>query len=281
MIEIIGLRKKYGKREVIKSINLKLEVDTYGLVGPNGAGKTTLIRMLGGIIPSNGGKITNSVASGIIGYLPQKFGCFPELTLYEQMEYFACLKNVPVSKHQEEIMKVLKIVNMEDRKNEKCRKLSGGMVRRAGIAQALLGEPVILLLDEPTVGLDPEERNNFNNIIRRLEGKTTILLSTHLIEDIKYLCQKLIVMEEGEILTVQDAQEIAKAANGRVFQIEESKIEQLPEPYYVERYFTERDKKYARVLLFGENSDIAGGQQCEPDIEDGYLYFLKGINHHE
>ena len=277
MIEIIGLRKKYGKKEVIKSINLKLGVDTYGLVGPNGAGKTTLIRILGGIIPSNGGKIINSYTDRIIGYLPQKFGCFPELTLYEQMEYFACLKNLPASKHQEEIMRVLKIVNMEDRKNEKCKKLSGGMVRRAGIAQALLGEPMLLLLDEPTVGLDPEERNNFNNIIRRLERKTTILLSTHLIEDIKYLCQKLIVMEKGEVLTVQDAQEIAKTASGKVIQIEESRIEQLPKPYYVERYFTEKDKKYMRILLLGENSDVSEGQQCEPDIEDGYLYFLKRI----
>ena len=133
----------------------------------------------------------------------------------------------------------------------------------------------------PTVGLDPEERNNFNNIIRRLERKTTILLSTHLIEDIKYLCQKLIVMEKGEVLTVQDAQEIAKTASGKVIQIEESRIEQLPKPYYVERYFTEKDKKYMRILLLGENSDVSEGQQCEPDIEDGYLYFLKRINRYE
>ena len=140
---------------------------------------------------------------------------------------------------------------------------------------------MLLLLDEPTVGLDPEERNNFNNIIRRLERKTTILLSTHLIEDIKYLCQKLIVMEKGEVLTVQDAQEIAKTASGKVIQIEESRIEQLPKPYYVERYFTEKDKKYMRILLLGENSDVSEGQQCEPDIEDGYLYFLKRINRYE
>lgn len=280
MIEITGLKKKYGKREAIKSINLKLGVCTYGLVGPNGAGKTTLIRILAGIISSNGGMISNDIESGIIGYLPQKFGCFPELTLYQQMEYFACLKNLQSSRHHEEIMRVLKIVNMEDRKDDKCRKLSGGMVRRAGIAQALLGKPVLLLLDEPTVGLDPEERNNFNNIIRQLEGKTTILLSTHLVEDIKYLCQKLIVMEEGAILTVQNAQEIAKSAYGRVIKIAEDKIETLPKPYYIERYFAEQGKKFARVLILGKNITITEGELCEPDIEDGYLYFLKRVDVH-
>lgn len=280
MIEIKGLKKRYGKKEVIKEMDLNLEVSTYGLVGPNGAGKTTLIRILAGIISSNGGTIVND-RNGIIGYLPQKFGCFPELTLYEQMEYFACLKNLPRSEHSKEIRKALQIVNMEERKDDKCRKLSGGMIRRVGIAQALLGSPALLLLDEPTVGLDPEERNNFNNIIRQMEGKTTILLSTHLVEDIKYLCKKLIIMDKGEILTLQDAGDLAKSAYGRVLQIPESKLEMLQAPYYIERYFTEQDEKLVRVLMLGANITEKEGKLCEPDIEDGYLYFLKGRKKHE
>lgn len=207
MIEINNLRKKFGKKEILKGISLHLEPCTYGLVGPNGAGKTTLLRILAGVMKADGGEIYMPKENGLTGYLPQKFGCFSEFTVYEQLEYFACLKEIPKAGQKEEILRVLGIVNMDGQEKMKCKKLSGGMVRRIGIAQALLGNPLLLLLDEPTVGLDPEERNNFNNIIRKLEKKTTILLSTHLVEDINYLCQKVIVIKSGEILKSEAAEE--------------------------------------------------------------------------
>lgn len=201
MIDINGLRKKFGKKEVLKGISLHLEPHTYGLVGPNGAGKTTLLRILAGVMKADSGEIHREDKNGLTGYLPQKFGCFPEFSVYEQLEYFACLKELPKAGQKEEILRVLKIVNMDGQEQVRCKKLSGGMVRRIGIAQALLGNPQLLLLDEPTVGLDPKERTNFYQIIRKLEEKAAILLSTHLMEDVKHLCQEVIVVESGEIST--------------------------------------------------------------------------------
>lgn len=137
--------------------------------------------------------------AALIGYLPQKFGCFPELTVYDQLEYFACLKKLPRAEHEEEIQRVIQLVNLEEYEKTKCAKLSGGMIRRVGIAQAMLGRPELLLLDEPTVGLDPRERNRFNKIIGELQGQTTILLSTHLMEDVKSLCNKVLTLENGKL----------------------------------------------------------------------------------
>lgn len=275
MIEINNLRKKIGKKEILKEISLHLEPCTYGLVGPNGAGKTTLLRILAGVMKADGGEIYMPKENGLTGYLPQKFGCFPEFTVYEQLEYFACLKEIPKAGQKEEIMRVLEIVNMDGQEKMKCKKLSGGMVRRIGIAQALLGDPLLLLLDEPTVGLDPEERNNFNNIIRKLEKKTTILLSTHLVEDIKYLCQEVIVVESGKILMVKTAKDISLLAAGRVYQVPETELENLTGPFYVENYYVQDGKKLAKVLMLGAVTDTEKYDSFEADIEDGYLLILK------
>lgn len=209
MINIIGLQKKYGKKEILHNITLELQNTTYGLVGANGAGKTTLIRILAGIITPSEGTVMVDGQKDAVGYLPQKFGCFPELTVYEQMQYFACLKKVPENKQRDEIDKVLCLVNMNEQKNVRCNKLSGGMVRRVGIAQALMGSPQLLLLDEPTVGLDFEERKRFNQILQKLEGKMTILLSTHLIEDINHVCRKVIIIQNGKAELVKDTSSIS------------------------------------------------------------------------
>lgn len=275
MIEIVGLTKKYGKREVIKDVTLQLESCTYGLVGPNGAGKTTLIRLLAGILNTNTGKIMLHQEKGGIGYLPQKFGCFPELTVYDQMKYFACLKRIRKTQQKDEIVRALKIVNLYEKQNMKCRKLSGGMIRRVGIAQALLGNPALLLLDEPTVGLDPEERNNFNNIIRNLKGKVTILLSTHLVEDIKYLCNRVIVIESGQVLKVADADEIASLAHGRVYKVPENELGNIKESFYIEKYLIENEEKIVKVLMLGEIKNMERYRTCDTDVEDGYLFLLK------
>lgn len=212
MIELRDLKKNFGKRKAIGGISLCLENVTYGLLGPNGSGKTTLLRMLAGVIRPSGGRVL--LPSGRIGYLPQKFGCFPELKVREQLEYFACLKKISAREQQREIRRVLRLVRLEDRQEEKCRKLSGGMIRRMGIAQALLGSPEILLLDEPTVGLDPEERSRFYEIIRCIQGKTAILLSTHLVEDVKNLCQEVLVLQEGKIRKKGTIEEIEDLAEG-------------------------------------------------------------------
>lgn len=203
MMKILGLTKRYHKKSVISGINLTLEKENYGLVGPNGAGKTTLIRMLAGVIQPTSGEIIYDSGKSV-GYLSQKFGCIPELTVFEQMEYFACLKKISNKNQRDEINNVLSMVNLEEKRNEKCKNLSGGMVRRLGIGQALLGRPELLLLDEPTAGLDPDERKAFADIIGNLKGTMTIVLSTHIINDIKNTCDKMLVLERGVLAGVID-----------------------------------------------------------------------------
>lgn len=275
MIEIEHLYKKYGKKDVVKDISLKLETTVYGLLGPNGAGKTTLLRLLAGVIHGKG-KITYPVDCGYIGYLPQKFGCFPELTVYEQMEYFACMKNIPRKERKNEIRTALKMVNLEDSKQIKCRKLSGGMVRRVGIAQAVIGKPELVLFDEPTVGLDVEERNRFLQIIGELCGKTTVLLSTHLAEDIKSACRKVIIMNHGTIISEKTSEDTAALAKGKVFRVKQKELADIKVPYYAGRCETTDGITYVRILA-KEKPDV-DCCECVPDLEDGYFLMIKTGN---
>ena len=211
MIEITGLTKDYGKKHIIKDVSIKLDKLNYGLVGPNGAGKTTLLRMITGYIRATSGQIRFDEGNKIIGYLPQKFGCIPELTVYEQLEYFACLKNIPAHKQRVEVERVIGLVNLEEKMNEKCSKISGGMVRRIGIAQALLGKPDILLLDEPTVGLDLKERETFKEILVKIRNQMAVIISTHIIDDVADTCDEMIILSEGMIKTIQSI----KGKNGK------------------------------------------------------------------
>lgn len=196
--------------------------------------------------------------------------------MYEQMKYFACLKGIDKRQHKNEIMKALETVHLSEKQGVKCKKLSGGMVRRLGIAQALLGNPQFLLFDEPTVGLDPEERNHFNHIIRSLEGKMTILLSTHMIEEIKYLCSQLIVMDFGKILKAAEVGQIAALAKGRVYEIPEEELKEIKQPFYLQRSVKQNGASFARVLILGENGGMEKYHACEAEIEDGYLFLIKG-----
>lgn len=203
MIEISHLTKRYGKKEAVRDVSLQIGQRIYGLAGENGAGKTTFIRMLAGVLRPDQGEIRFDGKNGKTGYLPQKFGCFPELTVYEQMKYFACMQRIDTDLQRKEILEKLTFVHLEEQEKVKCRKLSGGMIRRLGIAQALLGNPELVLMDEPTVGLDPGERERFYRLIHSLEGKTAILFSTHLLEDIRELCERMILMENGRAKEVE------------------------------------------------------------------------------
>lgn len=208
MVEVKNITKQYRGKCVLDHITFSLANQTVGLLGPNGAGKTTLMRILVGIEKQSGGEIlykdknreTHPLRRLRIGYLPQSFGLIKNYTLYEHMQYFSCLKGIDKKQWEKEINKVLELVHLEHESKTKCRKLSGGMVRRAGIAQALLGNPGLLLLDEPTVGLDPEERMRFHDIVKTLEGSCPVMISTHIIEDVNKTCNDVIVMKEGEIL---------------------------------------------------------------------------------
>lgn len=208
MLVLENVTKKFRKREALKGISVRIEEGCYGLLGPNGAGKTTLLRCVLGLYPVSSGSISLDGKPADIGYLPQKFGMFQELTAYDMLYYFAAVKKIPKDRRKSEIENVLALVNLNDRIREKVGKLSGGMQRRLGIAQALLGDPGLIFLDEPTAGLDPEERVRFRDIIGEIRENRTILISTHIVEDVESTCDRVIIMNEGQVLenvTIEEA----------------------------------------------------------------------------
>lgn len=190
--------KKLGKKEVniLNDITLNLKKGIYGILGPNGAGKTTLLRCLAGVYKVENGMI-HFDEERRIGYLPQDFGMLSNLTVYENLEYFSVLKKLEQNHIDEHIMWCLEQVHLVAEKDKKCRKLSGGMLRRLGIAQAILGNPEVILLDEPAASLDPEERVNLREVLTELGKHSILLVSTHIVEDAQSLCDKIIIMNKG------------------------------------------------------------------------------------
>lgn len=208
MMEIVNLKKRYGKKDVLNGVSFQVDRQITGILGPNGAGKTTLLKIMAGLIRSTEGEIiyTNDLEvqdqrpEFRIGYLPQEFGLIKNYKLYEHMEYFACMKGIPREEWADCIREVLDGVNLSDMKDTKCGKLSGGMVRRAGIAQAFLGNPEVVLLDEPTAGLDPKGRDDILEQVAQLHARTgmTVILVSHSMEDIAKYVERIIVMNRGE-----------------------------------------------------------------------------------
>ncbi len=201
------LTKQYGSKIAVDRISFKLGPGVIGLLGENGAGKTTLIRMMCGILTPTGGEILydNLPAKSEdyrdkLGYLPQDFGYYPEFTGKEFLLYFCALKGLSKKAAKERTMELLKLVALEDVANVKVRKYSGGMKQRLGIAQALINRPQILILDEPTAGLDPKERVRFRNLIGELGKSSIVMLSTHIVSDIENIADRIIMIRKGQII---------------------------------------------------------------------------------
>lgn len=279
MLSVKNVTKSFSKnKQVLDELNVDFENGVYGLLGPNGSGKTTLMRCIMGLYPCsgeiklNGEKIKNNPAvSSNIGYLPQSFGLFRDLSVFELMDYFAAQKSIPRDKVKAEIEKALENVNLSDKAKVKCRKLSGGMVRRVGIAQAILGSPEVIMLDEPTAGLDPEERLRFKNVVSSISKDVTVIISTHIVEDVESVCDKIVVFDKGNVIKNDSVQNVRSAANGKVFNVADA--DAVGADCFVIREYTSDDgEKLKRVL-----SAVSCGNSLQPTVEDGYLCLLKGI----
>lgn len=224
MIDITDLSKKYGKKTVLENVNLKIENGMYGLLGENGAGKTTMIKILATVLGKSGGKIEIngipiediSKIRKLIGYMPQEFSFYPNYKVYEILEYFSALSCIKIK--MEEIDKILLELNLLDEKHKKVKYLSGGMKRRLGIAVAIIHSPQVLLVDEPTVGLDPQERMNFRNLLVKLAKDKTIILSTHIISDIEETCERLAILHKGKVSFAGTQKELLKTGEGWVWE---------------------------------------------------------------
>ena len=205
------VRHRFGKHQALDGVDLAVGTGVFGLLGPNGAGKTTLLRALATVLKPSHGTIRLLGRDPLksddlrqirrrLGYLPQQFGYYPNFTVFEFIEYFALLKEMPPGQVKAAVSLAIERVGLEDRARTRMKSLSGGMLRRVGIAQAIVNEPELLLLDEPTVGLDPELRVLFRALLREVGQHSTVFVSTHLVEDVAMACNEVAIMEDGQIV---------------------------------------------------------------------------------
>ncbi len=210
-VEIAGLTRRFGRNQAVAGVDLETGPGVFGLLGPNGAGKTSLLRMMATVLPPSSGKLRllgrDPRAYGPrreirrrLGYLPQNLGYYPSFTVVEFIEYFALLKEMPAGRVPAAVAAAVERVDLGDKARAKLRTLSGGMLRRVGIAQAIVNEPDLLLLDEPTAGLDPEQRVAFRTLLRELAERATVVVSTHLVEDVGAACAEVALMNQGKIV---------------------------------------------------------------------------------
>ncbi len=273
MMTIENLSKNFGKKQVLQEVSYSFTTGVYGLLGPNGAGKTTLLRCILKLYHTKPGTIRMEEPEGTaaIGYLPQKSGVFPGLTVEEQLMYFADVKKIPKQNWEEEVTRVLELVNLSEVRKVKGRKLSGGMIRRVGIAQALLNHPPLVIFDEPTTGLDPEERMRFKHIVRELRKESIVLLSTHIVEDVEAVCDEILILNQGQLLAHGSQEDISRIAAGKVYELTE---EQKQPEDYVEKE-TEVDGTTIYRVLTGRA--VPEAAEVRANIEDGYICALRDI----
>lgn len=281
-INIEHLNKSYGKQKALNDICLHIPVGMYGLLGENGAGKTTLMRILSTLLePSSGNIRINGVdikdkknIRKIIGYLPQEFSVYPNMSVYSALDYLGILAELPKNLRRERIHQLLRLVNLEQEKNKRFKNLSGGMKRRFGIAQALLNNPEVLIIDEPTAGLDPEERLRFYNLLSELAVDRIILLSTHIAMDIESTCSNVAVLCAGNVIFEGGMKELLQTGSGKVYTVSfpQEELEYFKKHYHV--ISIHQNGKDISCRFFSDEIQNKNWTACETTIEDSYMYLL-------
>lgn len=286
-IKIEGLSKSYGKVQVLKDINLQIDTGLFGLLGPNGAGKTTLMKVLSTILPWKDGEVTiyqhNLQKDGdkvreLLGYLPQHFHAPGQFTGREFLHYVGSMKGLTDKKERtEQVERLLENVNLQPQADKKVRSYSGGMKRRLGIAQALLGKSKFIILDEPTAGLDPSERIRFRNIIEKLSKHYTIILSTHIISDIESSCEKLAVLNNGEVLFQGTTESLAEHASDFVWElaVPATEYDQIEKEHVI--ISSRREKDYVVFRFISDHAPDSRATRVKPTLEDGYMAVINGV----
>ena len=281
---IKNIGKKINNSWVVKDFSLTSGKGMIGLIGPNGAGKTTLMRMITTLIPPTSGTITwngkdvtkfRDLFQKDLGYLPQEFGVFSELTGRQFLEYVGAMKEIPADRLNKRVHELLEVVNLESVADKRLGTYSGGMKQRIGIAQALINDPKLLIVDEPTVGLDPSERVHFRTLLAKLTTERLVILSTHIIGDIEAVASRIVILNEGTTLFDGKPEEIIKHAQGGVWTVttDHQIASNLQISFQVSRLTSEGNKSTLRIVNKTKPHSLA--KETTPTLEDAYLLLMK------
>ncbi len=270
----------------LQNINLKIPKGMFGLLGPNGAGKSSLMRTIATLQTPDSGSIQFQNIDVLkqeddlrktLGYLPQEFGVYPKISAVDLLDYIATLKGITDAKERKErVLHFLNLTNLDQHKNKSVNTYSGGMKQRFGIAQALIAQPQLLIVDEPTAGLDPEERLRFYNILSEIGSDVTVILSTHIVSDVADLCQNFAIINNGKVLVQTTPEKALQDIEGKIWSMSVDK-NQVPE---VEKQYQVINTRFSAgkiiVKIFSEKS-IHGFSKAEPNLEDYYFSHIKGF----
>lgn len=286
-IEIGGLHKVYrGGVHALDTIDMSIPGGMFGLLGPNGAGKTTLMRIMAGILRPTSGDLYigeydcntehgRTAVKRVLGYLPQDLGVYPDLNAREFLDYIGILKGMDDRKaRQSRVNELLEVVSLTSVAHRKLKTFSGGMKRRIGIAQALLNNPRLLIVDEPTAGLDPEERIRFRNLLSELGGDRTVLLSTHIVEDIAQTCRNLAILKQGRVVFHGTTMDLVGEARGKVWIVTTSGIKPQGDFTIVSTLHMGNSVQYRLVGALASPEED-GAVATEPSLEDSYVWLMR------
>ena len=282
-LNLVDVQKRYREKDAVRGFTFTFTNGVYGLLGENGAGKTTLMRLICGILQPTNGSITcdnirisdmGAEYRRLLGYLPQDFGYYKNNTPKQYLSYLAALKGVPKKETAEKIDYLLEMVGLSENADKKMKKFSGGMIQRVGIAQAMLNDPKILILDEPTAGLDPKERVRFRNIISVLSKDRIVILSTHIVSDIESIANQVILIRDKHIYKMDSVANICNELSGKVFemQVSDKEYEKMEEKYIV--LSARQEKGYMTIRVFDEADDGTDNDNkvsVSPNLEDVFL----------
>lgn len=283
-LRIEKLTKQYGNKIAVDKVELTLRRGVYGLLGANGAGKTTLMRLLCDILAPTAGEIfyddqeihkMGERYRNLLGYLPQDFGYYPDFSAYRFMLYMSAVKGLPRGYARQRSLELLDTVGLLEVKDKKIRTFSGGMKQRLGIAQAMLNNPVILILDEPTAGLDPRERVKFRNLISSFAADKIVLLSTHIVSDVEYIAGEILVMKNGSLVHSGKPAEILRDIRGKVWEcrVPAKESEELSAGFNIGNLRNEGE--YTVLRIISDEKPMEAAEPALPNLEDMYLYYFR------
>ncbi|MFT4412215.1 ABC transporter ATP-binding protein [Fredinandcohnia humi] len=282
-LTIEKVSKSFGDKKALRNINLEITTGVYAILGANGSGKTTLMRILASVMKPCSGRvlldgqditIMGQKYRDVIGYLPQHVGLYKNFTAEKFLLYIAALKGISNERARKKVNEVLELVGLSEHRKGRVGKFSGGMKRRVGIAQALLNDPKILIVDEPTAGLDPKERIRFRNLLSEIASNRIVLLSTHIVSDIEYIAKEVLILKEGQLIQKQPPLDLLKGIEDKVWTVtvSENEITHFQSMYKVGNITRVENKVQLRIV--SDTKPHQNAMNENPNLEDLYLYYF-------